>query len=285
MDNCKILFIGDPHFKVNNIEIIDEFIHQCLEQLTPDIDICVIGGDILHTHERLHTTALNKAINFIDQVRKICPTYILVGNHDYENNQQFLSKRHWMNALKEWNNTFIIDFTSIIKIKNFTFGMVPYVPPGRFVEALNIIDNEWWKNVNCIFAHQEFYGCKMGAIESIEGDKWDHSFPLVISGHIHSEQRPQKNIFYPGSVIQHAFGESEDNGLLLLIFNGSKIGEYPLMVKKILDIPKMRTINVKISDFSTLVLDPKKNERIKIICKGSVESFKALKRTKLYKIF
>ncbi len=45
---------------------------------------------------------------------------------------------------------------------------------------------------------------KMGAIESIEGDKWDHSFPLVISGHIHSEQRPQKNIFYPGSVIQHA---------------------------------------------------------------------------------
>ncbi len=79
--------------------------------------------------------------------------------------------------------------------------------------------------------------------------KWDHSFPLVISGHIHSEQRPQKNIFYPGSVIQHAFGESEDNGLLLLIFNGSKIGEYPLMVKKILDIPKMRTINVKISDF------------------------------------
>ncbi len=43
MDNCKILVIGDPHFKVNNIEIIDEFIHQCLEQLTPDIDICVIG--------------------------------------------------------------------------------------------------------------------------------------------------------------------------------------------------------------------------------------------------
>ncbi len=73
MDNCKILFIGDPHFKVNNIEIIDEFIHQCLEQLTPDIDICVIGGDILHTHERLHTTALNKAINFIDQVRKNMP--------------------------------------------------------------------------------------------------------------------------------------------------------------------------------------------------------------------
>ncbi len=51
----------------------------------------------------------------------------------------------------------------------------------------------------------------------------DHSFPLVISGHIHSEQRPQKNIFYPGSVIQHAFGESEDNGLLLLILMVQKL--------------------------------------------------------------
>ncbi len=47
----------------------------------------------------------------------------------------------------------------------------------------------------------------------------------------------------------------------------------------------MRTINVKISDFSTLVLDPKKNERIKIICKGSVESFKALKEQSYIKIF
>ncbi len=101
------------------------------------------------------------------------------------------------------------------------------------------------ENVNCIFAHQEFYGCKMGAIESIEGDKWDHSFPLVISGHIHSEQRPQKNIFYPGSVIQHAFGESEDNGLLLLIFNGSKIGEYPLMVKKYLIFQKCVLLMLK----------------------------------------
>ncbi len=89
MDNCKILFIGDPHFKVNNIEIIDEFIHQCLEQLTPDIDICVIGGDILHTHERLHTTALNKPLIFIDQVRKNMPNIYFSWNHDYENNQHF----------------------------------------------------------------------------------------------------------------------------------------------------------------------------------------------------
>ncbi len=46
------------------------------------------------------------------------------------------------------------------------------------------------------------------------------------------------------------------------------------MVKKILDIPKMRTINVKISDFSTLVLDPKKNERIKLFVKAVLNRLK-----------
>jgi DNA repair exonuclease SbcCD nuclease subunit len=279
--DCKVLFIGDPHFKITNLEIVDEFINQCLLQLNSDIDLCVIAGDILHTHERLHTTALNKAVEFIDQVRQKCPTYVLVGNHDYENNQQFLSKRHWMNSLKEWNNTFIIDYTTIVNIKSFLFVMVPFVPPGRFIEALEKIDNEVWKNANCIFAHQEFYGCKMGAIESVGGDKWNLSFPLIVSGHIHSEQRLQQNIFYPGSVIQHAFGESENNGLLLLTFKNSI--ELPLMTKIILDIPRMKTIVVKISDFANLIIDPKKNERIKIICKGSVEAFKALKRTKHFK--
>jgi DNA repair exonuclease SbcCD nuclease subunit len=281
MENCKVLFIGDPHFKVTNLEIVDEFISQCLVQLTPDIDFCVIAGDILHTHERLHTTALNKATSFIDKVRKRCPTYVLVGNHDYENNQQFLSQRHWMNSLKEWSNTFIIDYTTIVNIKNFSFVMVPYVPPGRFVEALDIKEDGSWKDASCIFAHQEFYGCKMGAIESVHGDKWDDAYPLVVSGHIHSEQRPQHNIFYPGSVIQHAFGESENNGLLLMTFTEDSME--PTMVKKILDIPKMKTISIKIAEFSELKVEPKKNERIKIVCKGSVEAFKAIKRTKHYK--
>ena len=34
---------------------------------------------------------------------------LLVGNHDYINNQQFLTNNHWMNAMKDWNNVTIID--------------------------------------------------------------------------------------------------------------------------------------------------------------------------------
>lgn len=276
----KILFIGDPHFKLNNLDIMEEFTNQCLQHITPDIKMCIIAGDILHCHERLHTTVLNKATEFINNVRKKCPVYVLVGNHDYENNQQFLSTRHWMNSLKEWQNTFIIDKTTFVKLNTFSFVMVPYVPPGRFVEALNTIDDDWRK-VNCIFAHQEFRGCKMGAITSEVGDEWELSFPLVISGHIHSEQKLQENIFYPGSVIQHAFGESENNGLLLITYSKSDC----TMEKMLLKIPKMQTKYIAVEDFEKCARDinPAKNERIKIVCKGTFESFKALQRTKCFK--
>ena len=79
----KVIFIGDPHIQPNNIVEVN----LCIEKLTKlanDIkpDFIVIAGDTLHTHERLHTTALNKAYEFIDKMRNISKTYVLVGNHD-----------------------------------------------------------------------------------------------------------------------------------------------------------------------------------------------------------
>jgi DNA repair exonuclease SbcCD nuclease subunit len=197
-----ILFIGDPHFQISNIQEVDLFLEKIINLATKkNPDIIVIAGDILHTHERLHTLALNKAYDLIDNMRKITKTYVLVGNHDYINNQQFLTNNHWMNGLKEWNNTIIVDNVLKENINNEKFIFVPYVPPGRFEEALRTLKYDWI-SASCIFAHQEFAGCKMGAIVSIEGDKWDINNPIVISGHIHSKQQPQKNIYYSGEKVK-----------------------------------------------------------------------------------
>lgn len=277
---AKVLFIGDPHFKINNIEIVEVFIQQCLAHIRRERpDLCIIAGDVLHTHERLHTTAYNKALEFIGAVRQLTRTVVLVGNHDYENNQQFQTNKHWMNALKEWNNITIVDKSCTLSLNGCCFICVPYIPPGRFIEALNTLE-DGWRGADCIFAHQEFFGCKMGAITSTDGDKWENNYPLVVSGHIHSEQQPQENIYYPGSVLQHAFGESENNGLLVLDFTA---GVRPIMRKIVLDIPRMRTVYVDICKFSALELAPVTNERVKVVCRGGVEEFKALKKTKHYK--
>lgn len=151
-------------------------------------------------------------------MRKISKTYVLVGNHDYISNQQFLTNKHWMNGMKKWDNTVIVDTVMTETINNEKFVFCPYVPPGRLTEALDTLGTEW-RDASCIFAHQEFSGCKMGAIISVEGDKWPLTNPHVVSGHIHSRQIPQENVYYTGSAMQHAFGESEKNIIGYLTFS------------------------------------------------------------------
>ena len=274
----SILFIGDPHFQVSNITEVELFIEHIVklaEDKNPDI--IVIAGDLLHTHETIHTIALNKAYELVDKMRHITKTYVLVGNHDYIQNQQFLTENHWMNAMKEWKNTVIVDKVLSLNTDNEKFIFVPYVSPGRFEEALNTFDGTW-KDASCIFAHQEFAGCKMGAIVSIEGDNWSIHNPLVISGHIHSKQTPQENIYYSGSAMQHAFGESEKNIIAYITFDEQKYN-----IEEIdLNLPRKKIIYLDVEDIDDYKL-PETKDKIKLTLSGNYEQFKALKKTKKYK--
>ena len=87
-----------------------------------------------------------------------------------------------------------------------TFNILSLCTKWRFIEALETSEHDW-KSSLLIFAHQEFKGCKMGAIESIDGDTWSTEYPPIISGHIHSNQTLDTNVYYPGSAMQNAFGD------------------------------------------------------------------------------
>ena len=197
------------------------------------------------------------------------------------NNQQYLTENHWLNSMKEWDNTIIVDKVVTEKINDQVFVFVPYVPPGRFEEALNILDDEYktdWKKANCIFAHQEFFGCKMGAITSVEGDKWSLDYPEVVSGHIHSKQRPQKNIYYSGSAMQHAFGESTKNIIAHFTFTNNKYD----LDEIDLNLPRKKIVYMDIENIEDYSV-PETDDKIKITVSGSYDQFKALKKTKKYK--
>lgn len=275
----KIIAVGDPHFQINNIKEVQIFIESFIEFLKKeDPDICILLGDILHTHERLHTIPLNEAYNFVDRCRQICPTYVIVGNHDMINNQVFLTDKHWMNGMKEWENVTIVDDVHHLRIKNRHFVLVPYVPPGRFEEALNT--GEDWKNTDCIFAHQEFYGCKMGAIESKEGDKWSEDYPPVVSGHIHSNQTIG-NVYYCGSAMQHAFGESERNIIPVLTWTDTDTKMYKLREED-LNMPRKKIIRLKPTQIENYdIKDTVHKEKLTV--KADLEWFKAFKKTQKYK--
>ena len=90
------IVIGDQHFKVDNIEEVDIFIQKITEAVLENKpDFVVLLGDLLDTHERIHSIPLNRAYTLIDNIRNITKTYVLVGNHDYISNQQFQTTNHW----------------------------------------------------------------------------------------------------------------------------------------------------------------------------------------------
>lgn len=281
----KVLVIGDPHFKTTNIPETTLFIERVIALIKKEEpDFSVILGDVLDTHERLHTTPLNKAIELVRKVSELSPTVILVGNHDAINNQIFLEENHWMNCLKYMENVTVVDKIVHKYYSDYHFTFCPYVPPSRFIEALSTHTDDW-KSSTCIFAHQEFFGCKMGAIVSTDGDKWDSSYPPVVSGHIHSNQTLE-NIYYCGSAMQNAFGESERNIIPILTW---ETPEEPYVKREVdLDLPRKKIVYTDIAEIDEVKLtSPDKSgqikDQIKITVSGVYDDFKAFKKTKKYK--
>lgn len=270
----KVLAIGDPHFMITNIPNVEKFMTKLMELVvTQNPDLIVMLGDLLHEHERLHITALNKAYELIRHLSQHAITYCIVGNHDLINNRQFLTKNHWMNAMKSWDNVVVVD--TVQEYQNFLF--VPYVPPGRFIEAL-VTKRKDWIDATCIFAHQEFRGCKMGAIVSEEGDIWEPGWNLVVSGHIHSRQWVGENVYYPGASIQQAFGESDRNIIPVITFEDGKYN----IVEHDLRLPRKKIIYTELSKMEDLQLKDTEDQ-VKITLSGNYEEFKTFKKSKKYK--
>ena len=285
-NKMKFLFIGDLHIKTDNSEEIDilmiEIERICLEaERSEKYDYIVVSGDVMHYHERLFTQCLNKSLNFLNKLSRIAYTYVLVGNHDYINNSEFLTENHWMNSLKTVNNLKIVD--TVIEEEDFI--MCPYVYCGRFIEALETKTKEW-TDKKIIFAHQEFMGCKMGAIVSTEGDEWKEEYPYVVSGHIHDNQKVGTNIYYPGTPLQHSFGDSD-----IRILCSISLDKYTksLDIKDIpLNVPKKRIVKTNLANLKNItknIISDTSNtsDSIKIKLDVSNEEFKLFKETKEYK--
>ena len=204
---CRILVIGDLHFKINNTEDSHDVIKDILEksrELKPDK--IVLLGDTLDKHSVIHLLPLKRSIDFIGELSEISPVYLIIGNHDRPNPRVFMTDDHPFTALKRWKNVKVVEKTLV----EYPFVYVPYVPVGRFLEALQGVD---MKRVQCIFAHQEF----RGSVLDTQGDEWPKDYPLVISGHIH-HHKIMDNIFYTGTPVQHSFYEPPENFIFLFSF-------------------------------------------------------------------
>jgi DNA repair exonuclease SbcCD nuclease subunit len=273
----KVLFIGDVHVKLTNLQQIEKLEKEMekFQEKRNEISFVVVAGDLLDDHEKVLTPLLNRAYGLIKTIRKIAPVYVLVGNHDYINNQQFLTDCHWMNGMKEWKNVNVVDRPLMIKKRDKIFAFVPYVPNGRFFEALEKIP--MWKSCECIFAHQEMKHCKMGVKISEDGDEWSDDYPMLVSGHIHERQRIGTKVLYPGSVINHAFG-SDNQGITELTFeDGREMKEDRIDI----NLVKKHIHYEKISNFHEIP-ESRFVPSVKICLSGTYAEVKVFKATEQF---
>src|SRR5690606_22144763 len=156
-----------------------------------------------------------------------------------------------MNLLKYHNNVTIVD--KVIVEHGITF--CPYVFPGRFIEALET--NKESFNSKLIFCHQEFRGCDLGIVKSVDGDDPTLIKSKIISGHIHDNQQIGDNVFYTGAPIQHAFSEKEKR--VIFFIEDENIIEIPVNI----GIKNSITIDFKdIGTIDTNTLKPNCHTRL-----------------------
>jgi len=114
----------------------------------------------------------------------------------------------------------------------------------------------------------------MGAIVSEHGDELNDTLPLIISGHIHDNQKVGDRVYYPGSAMQHSFGDSDKNVIVMITADGC-------LEDIDLHLPKKRIINLSISDVKEYT--PRQNEKVRVNISATSQEIKTFKKTIEYK--
>jgi DNA repair exonuclease SbcCD nuclease subunit len=264
----KILCIGDPHFKHDNVIETDLMFKEIEKILKETIfDFVVVLGDILHKHDKIDMDPLNRAIKFLKMIRDLSKNlYIIIGNHDRCNNNDFLTDKHPFCSLKDWNDTTVVDKVVKMSINEMNFCFCPYVPVGRYYEALEDIK---FSEFCCFFSHQEFMGCKINLLTKSEADEWKLEYPMNISGHIHDYEIVQQNLIYTGTPFQNNSNDSLDKSISIFEFEDSIFKSHNRVY---LNIPKKIQLTLTIDEF--LKYKPIDNAKIKIKLKGELTIIK-----------
>ena len=214
----KFAHIADTH--IRNLKYHYEYkevFKQLYDSLKEEGVDCIIHcGDIAHTKTQISPEFVDMARDFFENLAKIAPTYIILGNHD--GNLKNASRQDAITPIIK-----ALDNDNIVLLKNSGEHKID----NKFcLNVLSVFDEENWiqpsnkRMINIALYH--------GAIDRSKTDlNWtlggDHdigifdNFDFAFLGDIHKTQKLDKEgrIWYAGSTVQQNFGESLDKGYLL----------------------------------------------------------------------
>lgn len=250
MSEQKILCIGDLHIQPNNVKEMEYFFSFLTKQIKQcEYDLVVFMGDLFHTQKKVDVQCLNVLLKNILTISRHTYVYILVGNHDMiDSTQSVGTTDHSLNFFKlKSPDIVVVDKVLSIELDKNVYYFSPYTHKGNLLKSIQSYDkktNSNFLDAKCIFCHQEFQGAIMKTGMSKDGDEWDDSYPIVVSGHIHLAQKVSSNIYYTGS----SLSISTDKKSMIQLTVSSSVS-----IQKIhIDVPQKEIIHISDSEIASI---------------------------------
>ncbi len=232
----KIFLIGDTHiglgypnsvdkwFKVHQ-QYFSDFLIPLLKKEVKPGDIIVHLGDLFDNRNIIPINLLNYGMDIVEEISKIAPLHIIVGNHDLWSKSA--SEINSVRPFRYIPNVRIYNSTEVLEYNGLKILMMPFIEK-RLEQIKSIEEN---KNCDYLFCHSDLNGCKMHltSVAHKNADKIDindfKSFSKVRSGHIHLVQSNNQFTFV-GSIFQMDRNDTGDQKGIFVIDTNNDTEEF-----------------------------------------------------------
>lgn len=232
----RIFIITDTHFGVrsSSIEWLDimkdyfyDFFIPFLRRNVEPGDILIHCGDLFDNRSSLNLLVLNSVIDIFDEIRRILPVYIILGNHD-----TYLKSSNDINSVRILSFMEDINVIQEPEVLETDTGKKLFFLPWRVnYEAERDQINK--TDANYLFCHLDINLFKFNAYSTVTTGNDPNIFAKydrVFNGHIHYRQS-KNNILLLGCPYQLTRGDS-GNYKGIYIFDPNK-NEYKFIENKI----------------------------------------------------
>jgi DNA repair exonuclease SbcCD nuclease subunit len=220
----KFLFTADIHLsryaqdKVDSESNLPERLHSIKNALysmgeycqNNDIDLFIIGGDIMHTKSVIYSIAQDIMLDFFEKYEDI-EFWVLDGNHDLSGKGQGA-----LSSLRPLHHVQNVEWISRNPVGNDDFVCIPYS-----YEVVNQVKKDERKILISHFGLSEgVLNSGISIVSQIKLNDLIGKYDLVLLGHYHKPQeiiRDDIKLYYVGSPIQLDWGEKGDEKRFLVV--------------------------------------------------------------------
>lgn len=232
----------------------------------------VLLGDVLHDGARVRCQPLAQASRLVRRLARLCPTYVLVGNHDRDAgtaDRRYPDQPeggHALVALGAIPGVVVVDAPTVATIGDATVGLLPYVPPGEVGAAWADLERlAAGAPLSAVFGHFAVRGANVRGAhhpsadsEQLLGDgaldAWPDAAPPLVSGHLHEPQTVGGGrAWYPGALLQSQFGHDAHEPAVHFLALRPREHGYTARSVPLPAVPRMRTVRAGDAGWEDLV--------------------------------